>query len=201
MNHLSRSELIDLLDGQLAAERAQHADRCADCRNQADGLRSALSIVETQTIPEPSPLFWDHLSARIGEAIDREPLPQSWWVRFVPDARLRVTLATTALVCIAALAGYGGWTWRSMSTPAAPRIAHSEATPPSVHPDAFHETVPGDAWDVIAAAAEELEVEEAHAIGIAPRPGPVERVTLDLTPEERFELVRLIEDEMKGNGS
>ena len=53
-----------------------------------------------------------------------------------------------------------------------------------------------DAWDAIEAAAADMDWEDAQSIGIASRPGSAEIVS-DLTAEERTELVRLIEEEMK----
>ena len=33
------------------------------------------------TVPEPSPLFWEHAARRVRTAIDQEPSPPSIWLR------------------------------------------------------------------------------------------------------------------------
>ena len=201
MTHLSHAELVDVAEGRLAGGRLRHLDGCAVCQREALALCETLAAVRADDVPEPSPLFWNHLSARISEAIDQEPLPQPAWLRWLPAGRLRAAAAGLALVAFAVLAGYAGWMSRSITQPA-PAVAGQ--TPPrsdALDPDVIDESFQGDAWEVIAAAAEHFEIEEAQEVGIAPRPGPVERVTLDLTPRERLALLRLIEDEMKGNGS
>lgn len=201
MNHLSRSEFVDVAENRLGGDRLRHLDACADCRREALALTDTLAAIRTEDVPEPSPLFWDHLSARISEAIDHEPLPQPAWLRWLPLGRVRVAAAGLALVVFALLAGYVGWISRSLTQPPPSLVEQTLQDTETVDPDVLDASLPPDAWDVIAAAAGQLEIEEAHEAGLAPRPGPVERVTLDLTPQERGELLRLIEDEMKGNGS
>ena len=33
-------------------------------------------------VPEPSPLFWNHLSARVRDAVAVEPIPRAWWMTY-----------------------------------------------------------------------------------------------------------------------
>jgi hypothetical protein len=58
-----------------------------------------------------------------------------------------------------------------------------------------------EAWAVVRTAAEGLEWDEAHAVGISARPGSAEGVALELSAEERAELARLIGTEMKRTGA
>src|SRR6185436_8662720 len=39
---------------------------------QLDELRAMLAAARDVDVPEPSPLFWDHLSARVSEAVAAE---------------------------------------------------------------------------------------------------------------------------------
>ena len=195
MRHLQESEFIDLAEGRLDPARARHADGCERCRAEAAALRETLAGLAADAVPEPSPLFWDHLSARIGSALDAEPMPVPSWTEWLRGPR--AAAAAVALLLVATLAGYAGWTWRSATidtpAPAAPDMAAAAV-------DVVEDDLSADAWDVIAAAADALDLEEVESVAISPRPGSAERVAMDLTAEERSELMRLIEEEMR-NGS
>ena len=65
MNHLSPEHLIDLAEGAAAESSAPHLQTCAECRRQLETLRGAMSEAAAVGVPEPSPLFWDRLSARV----------------------------------------------------------------------------------------------------------------------------------------
>lgn len=194
MTHLTGAELVDLLDGQLEPERARHAERCTPCRSQADALAAILRSTRGLDVPEPSPLFWNHLSARIAETIDASPAPLRWRSFLGLDA-WRLGVAATALVLTA------GLTWQMLlkvDDASAPR----SVTAPIATEAAADADIDGfvDAWDVIEAAAADLNWEDAQSIGIASRPGSAEPMVSDLTAQERFELIRLIEEEMKRTG-
>src|SRR5262245_46229042 len=84
MKHLTPSEFIDAAEDALAAARAAHLDACADCRAQAANLTAALRQADAGEIPEPSPLFWNHLSARVREAVATESIaPRSVFGSFL----------------------------------------------------------------------------------------------------------------------
>ena len=82
-SHLTPEELITALDGGLPPAEREHLDRCARCRETLHQLGTTLAIVErADDVPEPSPLFWSHLSARVRESIrDGGPrVVEPWWV-------------------------------------------------------------------------------------------------------------------------
>jgi hypothetical protein len=101
-----------------------------------------------------------------------------------------------------ALVLVAGVTWQvllkmespSLSGPVPPSAATEAATDADL--DEFI-----DAWDAIEASATDLDWEDAQSIGIASHPGSAERMVGDLTAEERSELGRLIEEEMKRTGA
>jgi hypothetical protein len=75
MAHWSREELIDSLDQAPPPARLAHLDACAHCRAERDALVAVLRDVSRVQVPEPSPLFWDRLSARVRESLADEPTP------------------------------------------------------------------------------------------------------------------------------
>lgn len=190
MKHLHESEFVDLVEGRLEMARARHVEDCAVCAATAATVREALARAGEDRIPEPSPLFWEHFSARVSQALDNEPLPAPSWTDWLRTPRIAVAAAT--LVMVATLAGYAGWTWRNatIETTAPPAIEGAPLALDSADADA-------DAWDVISAAAEALDDEDVRAVAISTRPGAADRAVLQLTDEERSELVRLLEDEMR----
>src|SRR5688572_11533457 len=96
MSHLSRDERLLALDGALDAARQAHLGSCASCRTDVETLGGVLARVRAVDVPEPSPLFWDHLAARVGDAIAREPAPvadRGGWSRRLAWAAVAVAIA------------------------------------------------------------------------------------------------------------
>jgi hypothetical protein len=101
MSHLTADELVDAAEGTLSPARLAHVSECQICRGEAERLGMALRAATEADIPEPSPLFWQQLSARVHHAIaaeDATPLP--WapaWLRW----RVLAPIAALALIVIA----------------------------------------------------------------------------------------------------
>ena len=77
MRHLSAEEFIDIAEGLRPAP--PHLDECAACRGEFESVRALMSAVGEVEVPEPSPLFWEHFSARVRDAVDLEPRPPARW--------------------------------------------------------------------------------------------------------------------------
>jgi hypothetical protein len=58
-----------------------------------------------------------------------------------------------------------------------------------------------EAWAVVRIAAESFRLEDAHAVGIAAGPGAAEGLAQELNADERAELARLIDRELKRTGA
>jgi len=217
MKHLNDAEFVGLLDGDLSDARARHAQDCADCRMRAAAMRTTLAGVMIDAVPpEPSPLFWEHLAARVAEAVqDEEPgsatLSPVAWVR--SPALTWVLAASIALLMMVFVA------WRAtlhapspgLRTPPIARVAPDTVAPP---PDgataanfagdgaaaAGDELESDEAWAVVRTAAEGFAWDDAHEAGISVHPGSAERVALELSGDERIELARLLEGALKRSG-
>ena len=72
MRHLTPEQLVDLADGVIADASTPHLASCGACRRQLADLRAMMSVVADIEVPEPSPLFWDHLSARVRDGVGLE---------------------------------------------------------------------------------------------------------------------------------
>ena len=96
MTHLYPDTFVDLLDGTLAASAVPQLASCDTCRQQLANLRVTWQAAADVEVPEPSPLFWDHLSARVHDAVSAEMQPRAaWW---------RIDWSWTAVGCMMRLA-------------------------------------------------------------------------------------------------
>ena len=193
MSHLSRDERLLALDGALDPARETHLAACAACRTEVGALRGVVARVRAVDVPEPSPLFWDHLAARVGDAIAREPAPvagRGWWSP-------RLAWAAAAVLVTAAGTGY---LMRPQAPPATVVVAHTapavvepsaaRPSPPAIDADAS----PGDeGWALIAAVAEDGGQDDEL---LAPQAGQAELSISALSPEERTALARELAAEL-----
>lgn len=95
--HCSPDELIDLAEGARSAAEVRHLATCAWCRQQVLEVRSALAAARAVPVPEPSPLYWDHLSARVRETVaaegaTRPAASRRWWPLFPAAAAVGAVL-------------------------------------------------------------------------------------------------------------
>jgi hypothetical protein len=201
MKHLSRTEFVDLLDSfpPLPEERVRHAETCAECRAQLDALRDTATAAREDADAEPSPLFWDHFAARVAAAVRDESVP----ARTAPW--LRAPILTSATVASIVMLLVVGAVWRTTlhaPSPAQP-IAPADRAPDIAlsappRPDNADDD---EAWAIVRAAAIDLNWDEVHAAGISAHPDDVENVALELTADERVELARLLDKDLKRNGA
>jgi len=101
--HLSADQLVDLAEGTQPESAAPHLASCAICRRQLADMRAMMSVAAEVDVPEPSPLFWDHLSARVGEAVAAEQAPRRSWIGALSWTRLVTPLASAAALLLLAL--------------------------------------------------------------------------------------------------
>jgi hypothetical protein len=106
MAHLTSAEFVDLAEGVRDAASAPHLTECERCRRQLADARAMLAAATSSGVPEPSPLFWDHLSARVREAAISEPSPHSavvfgsWWMRAAAGAAVIATIVGAVAVSV-----------------------------------------------------------------------------------------------------
>jgi hypothetical protein len=202
MKHLSRLQLLDIIEegasrsGPPETAARQHLAQCEACRAHAAALEETLAEARRDPGGEPSPLFWDHFAARVSAAIREEPLPaapsSTWW-RLGPAAAW-IPVAILAVLAITSAA------WHTTVHAPAPAAgtARIDASAGAVAADDLDAD---EAWSSVRAAVDGLMLDEAQEAGIGAAPGAVERVATEMTPEERAELGRLLEAELKRSGA
>ncbi len=188
--HLSPEELIDFAEGTRADSAVPHLASCEPCRRQIAELRSAMSAALDVDVPEPSPLFWDHFSKRVREAVAAEETPsvRSWgWRTLVPGSwRAWAVAGVAAAVMISIYAT----TPRSLAPSSAAREA---AAPAPLEPFGAADD-PSLAF--VADLAGQIDPEVVNETGWTSHVGAVDEVVANLTEDERIELQRLLEEEL-----
>jgi hypothetical protein len=180
MTHLNADELLDALEGLLAPERQAHLASCEACRQQLEDLQSVLHEARQVSVPEPSPLFWEHLSRRVRTAIDVEPLPAGGftaWLRWP-------VLAPVAALALVVLALLVAMPIREESPGTALEVADQDPL------------LSDENWVMVADLVGDVDWDMARAAGVSPEPGVVDQAVLELTPEEQQELTRLLRAEL-----
>jgi hypothetical protein len=194
MKHLSRDAIVDVAEGCADEASAAHTAACDRCRSKADAAAEAIRAARAAEGPEPSPLFWPHLAARIGSAVRREPAPVSWWRAW----RWRVAPAAAAAVLVLAV----GLAWRVM--PAPEIMLPDDAAAPVVAPAAVRDEAAGGeagddpSWLLMSLLSSDVSVDDAAASGVWPGPGGTEGALVHLDEAERSELAKILRAELAG---
>jgi len=206
MSHLTDPELIDAIDDDaqhaLPGERRRHFDACEGCRARADDLRGVVAQAADAAVPEPSPLFWDHFTARVRQGIEGvEPGRadrDGWLTTWLPQGSIRWAAFATLVV---ALMVAGVWQVNAPGRQVSPTVL--ENTRRTLGAADVGERSDGEAdpaWAVVRTVADDVTWDDAVA-GIGAKPGAAESVARTLTPDERSELVKLLLAEAKRPGA
>lgn len=190
--HLTPEQLIDIAEGTIPAASASHLATCEACGRQLADLRAMMSAVAAVDVPEPSPLFWDHLSARVSDAVAVEPPPNgwNWWLR----AAMPFALATAAALAIAFV-----MVTRLIAPPVLPTPATGSVAvrPPAVASPG--ETLAPDVTDpslsLVADLAEDIGWDQVREAGLAPR-GSADHAVTHLSEGELQQLRDLLQEAM-----
>lgn len=135
-------------------------------------------------VPEPSPLFWHHLSARVRDAVSAEPVPGPWWMTYWrPVIAVAGTLAVVAAVVLVqperSLAPVG----RSAS---AARVAAATQADVEV----------SEMWRMIEVASPAMALDSVQEAGLMPSAYATDQAIRSLTPSQREELARMLRKEL-----
>jgi hypothetical protein len=107
MSHLTSAQLIDLAENNatgLNEASLSHVRSCAACQRQLEDLQATLVALSEVPVPEPSPLYWEHFSARVRDAVANERVGNQtgfdgWsWLR---AKTLWVAAASVAVLAVA----------------------------------------------------------------------------------------------------
>lgn len=190
MSHLSADQLVDIAEGARPESSAPHLQACVACRRQLADLCAMMSAVAEVAVPEPSPLFWDHLSSRVHDAVEAEREAAasglagwSWVWRPLVWMPGIAALALTVAV------------WSQMGGRPAPGVPPAPSTEVAEPAEAFN-LADDPSLSLVADLAAELDWDAAAEAGLTTHVGVDDDVVLSLSDGERRELHLLLRTEL-----
>ena len=184
MAHLTSEEFVDLAEGVREAASVPHLAECDRCRRELADVRGMMAAAGATDVPEPSPLFWDHLSARVREAVAAEPprsatLFGSWWFRAAAG------LAVSAMIAAVVASSVG----RRTPERQAPAVVqeHPDSTPLLGQSD-------DPSLDLVADFSRTLDWDDLREQLVGS--GKIDASVGELDGAERRELGRLLKEEL-----
>ncbi|HEY2152709.1 MAG TPA: hypothetical protein VGH34_18010 [Vicinamibacterales bacterium] len=197
--HLNADQLIDLAEGASDEASAPHLSSCAACRQQLADLRAMMTTVAEVEVPEPSPLYWDHLSSRVSAAVAAEPARRSWWIGVLSWPQLLMPAASmVAVMLVVALLvnGRGSAPAVSDGSPA----AAADVLPSRELLNEAGSLTADPSLSLVADLAKNMDAESAGEAGLAAS-GSAEHAVVHLSDAELRELRRLLADELTHTGN
>jgi hypothetical protein len=176
-----------VIEGTADAPARRHVEICDRCRREVTALAHVVGELRAVEMPEPSPLFWDHLSRRIGERVRAtDPAPASagdvWrW------PRARAVLSVAALCALVGVLVIG-----ANRQPAGPAVSRPARGSGEVGLDRRN---PAVAWQTVMEVASTVEWNGADPV-VLPQ-GAADRRAFELTAEERRALASLLRAEIE----
>ena len=205
--HLKSDELVDLAEGTRTEASAPHLVTCDACRQQLMELRAVLSAAADVAIPEPSPLFWDHFSARVHDAVSSEPAPRRSWLDAWRGARWLVPMSVVAAAAAIVMTVAVNRSITSPPLPLAPSIQMASTT--AIDPvgatglELLNDIqMPSDdpSLMLVADLTSQMDVEAAGDAGLTAR-GSADHAVTHLNRGELRELQRLLTEELARSGN
>jgi len=202
--HLKTGDLVDIAEGTRTEASAPHLAVCEPCRAQLHALRAMLSAARDVDVPEPSPLFWDHLSSRVIDAVAAEGAPRTAWLDVTTWRRLLTpawAVAASMIVVVALgsrlmaphqLAGVDA----GSAPPPPPFIADTNASTAVLGDVASDDA----SLMLVASLASALDLDAASDAGLAPS-GSAEHAVTHMSDSELRELGRLLKEELARSGA
>jgi hypothetical protein len=192
MSHLNSEELLDLSEGARDEASAPHLARCEPCRRQLADLRAAMAAAADVDVPEPSPLFWEHFSARVHQAIAADTPPRVSWM----ERWFSWKIAGPAAACVVTLLAVATTMWPPQAPETTVEQTVSQQTSDRLVPPADEPS-----WSLMTDLAGDLDWDAAVEAGLTAPAGGVDRALFDLNADERRALGRLLQAELAGPGA
>jgi hypothetical protein len=205
MAHLKPARLVDLAEGVEAEQSVPHLAECEMCRRALAELRATMAgIAEpgdlcANHVPEPSPLFWDHLSARVREAVAEEGRTArvGWLDRWLRARVIAPVLGGALALVVVGLVVRGAKAPAVNPIPSSTLPIADTASVPSLPPLEPLGAADDPALGLIEDYGTALGWDDMREeMAVVSHPGGTDEAVATLSAEERQELQRLLEEEM-----
>jgi hypothetical protein len=149
-----------------------------DTFNEEDFQDLISEVKAAGDVPDPSPLFWNHLSARVRDEVAQHPIRRAWWQMYwQPVAAAAGIFSLVAVVFLRV----------NTPVPSVPTLATAPTSP---------DVEVSEMWRMIEVAAPRVEMESVRDAGLMPSAYATDQAIEELTPAQREALVRLLRKEM-----
>jgi hypothetical protein len=192
--HLKGEELVDIAEGTRSESSAPHLGGCDSCRAQLRELRAMKSAAQDVEVPEPSPLFWDHLSSRVQAAVATEGAPRrlAGWRELRP-----VWVMALAALLIAVAVKSRAPSPLPAPTPPAAAIADVAPAVELLRDISSNEDV---SLTLVASLTDRVDLDTVREAGLATR-GSADYAITHMSESELRELGRLLKEALTRPGA
>ncbi len=210
--HLNAGELIDVAEGTRSEASVPHLASCDECRRHLTDLRAMMSTVAAVDVPEPSPLFWDHLSERVRNVV-AEDVPRRSWADAATWRHLLMPLSAVAVASLIVAVVLNSHVMAPQSgTPSLYSNGNPERValrpPPATtasEAGATIELLNDPASDdvsltLVASLTADLDLDAAGEAGLAPH-GSAEHAVTHMNDDDLRELRRLLKEQLAPSGA
>jgi hypothetical protein len=206
--HLKADELVDLAEGTRPESSAPHLLSCERCRRQLLDMRGMMSAAADADVPEPSPLFWDHLSERVRDAVSAAgAAPEQPWRDAATWKRVLVPAWAAAVASLLLVVSLGSRLMAPQPPTAIQAGSASSPQSPSIVTDTDSSNdVLGDAASddasllLVASLTSAINVDAASDADLAPA-GSADHAVTHMDDDELRELQRLLKQELAPSGA
>ena len=199
--HLNSDQLVDIAEGTRPESSAPHLAGCEACRAQLHELRAMMSAASEAEVPEPSPLFWDHLSSRVREAVATErtqPAPsRSTFGEWLRSRAGQVTLLVAATLLLAVALNQPATAPAPIASPATVTVADAAPVIELLSDVAANDDA---SLTLVASLTDAVDLDTVREAGLAPA-GSAEHAVTHMTDVELRELRRMLKEEMTRSGA
>jgi hypothetical protein len=195
MRHCTPDELMDVVEGVRTEPSLGHLTKCAECRQQVSELRAALAELRDVPVPEPSPVQWARLSARVRAAVASEPerSPSPRWTRRAWLVPVAAAAALTLALVVPGLYKTKPASSRPAAMTAAVAGADADAASPG-NQEPADDTRDDPSLGLMIDLAGVLDLDSGATPMLAMGEGTIDRAVGDLSPDEQHELARLLQE-------
>ena len=200
--HLTIEEFVDVAEGARSEVSLPHVSACAACRERLAAMRTAIRTAAADDVPEPSPLFWKGLSARVTEAIDADlAARRPWWVAWTRP-RVLVPLSAVALLAIVvATTPNPNALWRGAAPATTSPPAETTARAATIEPASDMVDLAADPLlTLVSDLSANMDWESAAAAGLAER-GSADHAVTHMNSDELRALKKLLQEELARPGA
>jgi len=197
--HLKDDQFVDIAEGTLPESSAPHLASCERCRRQLEEMRAVMSAAGEVGVREPSPLYWDHLSARVRDAVAIDASPRRPWADVAAWRRVLMPAWAAAVASIIIVVAFSSRVAGPPSSPQAP-AAFVATTAEAVEVWNDQASDDDESLTLMGSLSAGFDFDAVRQAGLAAR-GSAEHAVTHMDDDELREMQRLLAQELAPSGA